>query len=72
MNKLKDEEEYKNLSKAQVIDEIKNYLNEQIDLATRQCLDDEAFDASSWPYYQARQMGMIKAFKKVYNYLPEK
>ncbi len=72
MNKLKDKDIFSSMSKAEVIDEIKTYLNEQIELTQRECIDDEAFDVASWPYYQAKKMGMIKAYKKLLNYLPEK
>lgn len=69
MNKLKTQ--YIDLSKKEIIDEIKKFLNEQIDLVTRELQDDEAFSKAAWPYYQAKKLGQQKAYIKLLSYLPE-
>lgn len=70
MNKLKTQ--YKDLSKKEIIDEIKKYLNEQIELISREMQDSEAFSKAAWPYYQAKALGQQKAYIKLLSYLPEK
>lgn len=64
-------EKAKELSKSQVLLEIKNYLVEQIELSRRKTLDEENFEKPSWSEYQAYQLGIQKAFQKLYNLLPD-
>lgn len=71
MNKLKNLEEYKKLTKRGVIDEIKKYIEEQIELSRRNTLSDEAYSKAAWPYYQAANLGQQKALLKILNYLPD-
>lgn len=70
MNKLKTQ--YQDLSKREMINEIKKYLNEQIELLTREMQESEAFSRAAWPYYQAKMLGQQKAYIKLLSYLPEK
>lgn len=64
-------EKAKSLTKSQVLSEIKNYLEEQIDLSRRKCLDEDTFEKPSWSEYQAFQLGFQKAFIKLSNLIPD-
>lgn len=70
MNLLKSK--YKDMSKSEVMQEIRTYLQEQIDLLGREMQDSEAFSKAAWPYYQAKALGQQKAYIKLLKYLPEK
>lgn len=59
-------------SKQEVVNTIREYVKDQIALSQRKCLDDEAFSRSSWPYNQAKELGLQKAFEKILNFIPEK
>lgn len=65
-------EKAQTLSKSQVLFEIRKYLEEQIDLSRRKTLDEETFDKPSWAEYQAFQLGIQKAYTKLYNLIPDK
>lgn len=64
-------EKAKSLSKSQVLLEIKNYLEEQIELSRRKTLDEESFEKPSWSEFQAYQLGIQKAFQKLNNLIPD-
>jgi len=64
-------EKAKSLTKSQVLSEIQNYLDEQIDLSRRKCLDEDSFEKPSWSEYQAFQLGFQKALLKLSNLLPD-
>lgn len=64
-------EKAKSLTKSQVLSEIKNYLEEQIELSRRKTTDEESFDKPSWSEFQAFQLGFQKAFMKLNNLIPD-
>jgi len=64
-------EQSKNLTKSQVLSLIKEYLNEQIALSQRKCLDETVFEKPSWSEYQAFQLGFQKAFTKLNSLIPD-
>lgn len=64
-------EKSKSLTKSQVFFELRKYLEEQIDLSRRKCLDEATFDKPSWSEFQAYQLGMQKAFQKLFNLIPD-
>ena len=64
-------EKSKNLTKSQVFFELRKYLEEQIELSRRKSLDEGTFDKPSWSEYQAYQLGIQKAFSKLYNLIPD-
>ena len=70
INKLKTEA-YNDLTKRGVIDEIRKFTQDQLDLCRRQMLNDEAYSKAAWPYYQASVLGQQKALLKLLDYLPE-
>ena len=61
----------RSLSKAEAFKEIRTYLEEQIGLSQRKCIDDDNFDKPAWSSYQAYQLGIQKAFSKLYNLIPD-
>jgi hypothetical protein len=61
----------KSLTKQQVFEELKAYCLEQIQLAQRKAIDEETFDKPAWSQYQAYQLGIQKAFSKLYNLIPD-
>lgn len=61
----------KDLTKSDVFKEIRTYLEEQISLSQRKAIDEETFDKPSWAEYQAYQLGIQKAFSKLYNLIPD-
>lgn len=64
-------EKAKELSKSQVLSEIKKYLDEQIELSRRKCVDEDTFDKPSWSEFQAYQLGFQKAFMKLNSLIPD-
>jgi hypothetical protein len=64
-------EKAKELSKSQVLIEIKKYLGEQIELSQRKMLDESNFEKPSWSEYQAFQLGFQKAFTKLSSLIPD-
>lgn len=69
MMKLKSEE-YKEYSKSDVIQIIRDYLKENRGICQKNNLDDEDFDSPSWALKQAHTNGMIKMINKLENFLP--
>jgi hypothetical protein len=63
-------EKAKALTKKQVFDELRSYLNEQVDISNRKCMDEEYFKLPAFNEYQAYQRGIQKALTKLYNLLP--
>lgn len=61
----------KSLSKQEVFLLLREYIQNQIDLSRRKCIDEENFSLPSWSEYQAFQLGFQKAFSKLYNLLPD-
>jgi hypothetical protein len=64
-------EKAKELTKSQVLAEIKKYLDEQIELSIRKCIDEDTFEKASWSEYQAFQLGFQKAFMKLNSLIPD-
>lgn len=68
MNKsLKEKKEY---SKQEILDIMKEYLVENIELSIRKCRDEDNFTLPSWSEFQAYQLGQQKAFQKLLDFLP--
>jgi hypothetical protein len=61
----------KALSKQEALNEIKMFLQEQIELAHRKAMVEENFSNGSWAFHQAYLLGMQKAFTKLYNLIPD-
>lgn len=59
------------LTNQQIYDIIRYYLNEQISLASRKQRSEENFSMPAWAEYQAFQLGMIKGFEKLLDFVPE-
>lgn len=59
------------LTKKQVFDELRSYLNEQVDISNRKCMDEENFNKPSWSEFQAYQIGIQKAYTKLLNVIPD-
>lgn len=53
------------LSKEEVIDELKNYIEAQMALIDRKELSSEAFTSSAWPFKQANFLGQKKVYSKL-------
>lgn len=70
LNKLKEKDSDK-LSKQEVYDFLISYLEEQISLSIRSVTNEDSFSKPSWSEYQAYQLGMIKAFSKVKDVIPD-
>jgi len=62
----------KELSKTEVLREIRKYLKEQVGLSTRKCYEEDNFTLPSWSEFQAYQLGIQKACNKLLNLLPDK
>jgi hypothetical protein len=65
----------KNLSeytKEEILNIIKQYSIEQLELSQRKTLDEESFNKPSWSEYQAFQLGFQKAMVKLINFLPDR
>jgi hypothetical protein len=65
-------EKAKSLSKQEVLDLLKAYITDQVELSRRKCIDEENFSLPSWAEYQAYQLGFQKAFLKLQSLLPDK
>lgn len=63
-------EKGKTLTKKQVIEELKDYLNDQIDLSQRKCMEEDNFKLPAFSEYQAYHRGIQKSLTKLYNLLP--
>jgi|688.fasta_scaffold921401_1 hypothetical protein len=63
--------EYKELTKKETVVILYDYLKEQEDLLIREMYNQDSFNKSSWAEYQAYKLGMLKAFSKVVDFLPD-
>jgi len=63
--------EYKEKSKREVVDYILSYLEEQKQMVVRDMSSQEAFTLPSWSEFQAYKLGMLKAFTKVVEFIPD-
>lgn len=71
-NRLKEaEKEKKVLTKTQIYDILREYLAEQINLASRKQRNEENFALPAWSEFQAYQLGGIKVLEKLLDFIPE-
>ena len=63
--------DFRKLTKKESIEYILSYIEEQKELVVREMSRQEAFELPSWPEYQAYKLGMIKAFTKVVELIPD-
>jgi hypothetical protein len=61
----------KSISKRQAIENIKEWLKKEKELALRKVLSEESFEATDWSKYLAYQLGFIKALEKLDNFIPD-
>jgi hypothetical protein len=61
----------KSISKRQAIENIKEWLKKEKELALRKVLSEESFEAADWSKYLAYQLGFIKALEKLDNFIPD-
>jgi len=61
----------KELSKTEVLREIRTYLEQQLRLSTRKCYDEDNFTLPSWSEFQAYQLGIQKAYTKLLTLIPD-
>lgn len=66
------EKELSGYTKEEILDIIKQYSIEQLELSQRKTLDEESFNKPSWSEYQAFQLGFQKAMVKLINFLPDR
>lgn len=59
------------LTNQQIYDIIRNYILEQISLASRKQRSEDSFKIPAWSEYQAYQLGSIKGLEKVLEFIPE-
>ena len=64
-------EKAKSLTKQEVFDLLKAYIQEQVDLSRRKSVDEDNFSLPAWSEYQAYQLGFQKAFLKLQSLLPD-
>lgn len=62
---------FRKLTKKESIEYILSYIEEQKQLVIRDMSNQDAFELPSWPEYQAYKLGMIKAFTKVVEIIPD-
>lgn len=71
LNKLKKAETDKVvLTKHEIYDIIRSYLQEQIDLSVRNMVNEDKFNLPAWSEYQATQIGLIKSYTKLLDFVP--
>ena len=71
MIKLLRTKEAKELTKNEVLLVIYRYLTEQENLTIREMTNQDNFSNSSWAEMQAYKLGMLKAFAKIKDFLPD-
>ncbi len=72
MNNILKTEEYKNLSKAEVIRAIREMVNEELRLRIKDNYSDEDFNNPSWHLRQAANGGIIKFCNKLLTMIPDR
>lgn len=71
MNRLKEAEKLKKLlTKAEIYDIIRSYVQDQIDLSSRKQKSEKNFSLPSWPEHQAYQLGIQEGLEKVLEFIP--
>ena len=58
------------LTKEEIYDIIKEYINESVSLSLREMRDKDNFSLPAWSEYQAFQLGMQKAYQKLLDFIP--
>ena len=61
----------KALTKIEALKEIRVFLEDQIGLSNRKCMDEENFNKPSWSEFQAYQIGIQKGYTKLLNVIPD-
>lgn len=69
LKSLKQKEALK-ISKEEAYEIIRAFLDREIELVRRKMISEERFDSPSWSEYQAYQIGMLKSFDKVLDFIP--
>lgn len=64
-NLIKDKDSYALLDKKDVLNHIKDQIQELRGISTRSSQDRENFKSTSWPYLQAYEMGFMKALNQL-------
>jgi len=64
-------EKAKSLTKQEVLDLLKEYITDQVELSRRKSIDEGNFTFPAWSEYQAFQLGFQKAFLKLQSLLPD-
>jgi hypothetical protein len=58
------------LTKQEVYDIMRTYIEDQIGTARRKQISEDSFERPNWPEYQAYQCGTLKALEKVLEFIP--
>lgn len=66
-NKLKTTED---LTKQEIYDIIRDYIDSIVDVSLREMRDNNAFDKPAWSEHQAYQLGFQKACVKLREFIP--
>jgi len=72
MNNLLKSPQYKDLSKADVIGIIREIIQEEVRIRTKDNYSDEEFNSPSWAMRQAANGGVIRFCNKLLNSIPNK
>lgn len=68
-NLLKDKEAYGKMDKQDVLNTIRDQINELRGISIRSSTDRDNFDLASWPYLQAYEMGIQKTLKQLEDFI---
>lgn len=58
------------LTKQEVYDIMRSYIEDQIDMARRKQISEESFEKPNWSEYQAYQCGVLKSLEKMLEFIP--
>ena len=62
----------KTLTKQQVFEELRNWLEEQVSVSLRKCRSEESFKGSNWSELMAFQLGYQKLAVKLLELIPDR
>lgn len=62
----------KEVTKTMAFQAMKEYLQKEIDLSVRKCMDEAHFEKASWSEYLAYQLGLQKSYTKLLSFLPDR
>jgi hypothetical protein len=68
-NLLKDKEAYGKMEKLDVINAIRDQINELRSVSLRPSTSRDNFEKASWPYLQAYEMGIQKVLNQLEDYI---